>query len=130
MTEQPYFDGSGEPSDAAPRFIRPTEDVTPLDLVPGLRFQPVTTDTVMTNLVTFEPDVEAATHHHSEQQIAIMISGALTFTVGGGTRVMTAGDLVVIPPHVPHGGVAGPDGCVVIDVFTPPRAGIVRALGG
>jgi quercetin dioxygenase-like cupin family protein len=128
MTEQPYFDDAGEPSDAAPRFIRPTEDVAPLDLVPGLRFQPVTTDSVMTNFVTFEPGAEAAPHHHSEQQIAIIFSGELTFTVGGETRVMTPGDLVVIPAHVPHGGVAGPEGCVAIDVFTPPRAGIVRAM--
>ena len=129
MTEQPYFDDAGEPSDAAPRFIRPTVDVAPLALVPGLIFQPVTTDAVMTNLVTFEPDTEAPMHHHAEQQIAIIVSGELTFTVGAETRVMTAGDLVVIPPHVPHGGFAGPDGCVAIDVFTPPRAGIVRAMG-
>ena len=53
MTEQPYFDDSGEPSDARGRFIRPAEDVAPLELIPGLRFQPVTTDAVMTNFVTF-----------------------------------------------------------------------------
>ena len=128
MTEQPYFDDAGEPSDAAPRFVRPTEDVAPLELVPGLVFQPVTTDAVMTNFVTFEPGADAPTHHHAEQQIAIIVSGELTFTVGGETRVMAPGDLVVIPPHVPHGGVAGPEGCVAIDVFTPPRAGIVRAM--
>src|SRR3954453_3583675 len=129
MSEEPYFDVTGEPSDAPGRFIRVADDVTPLELIPGLRFQPVTTDSVMTNLVTFAPGADAATHHHFEQQIAIMISGELTFTVGGETRVMPAGALVVIPPHVPHGGVAGPDGCVVIDVFTPPREGIVRAMG-
>jgi quercetin dioxygenase-like cupin family protein len=129
MTEQPYLDSSGEPSDAPPRWVRPTEDVAPLKLVPGLIFQPVTTDAVMTTFVTFEPNADAPMHHHSEQQIAIVVSGELTFTVGGETRVMTAGDLVVIPPHVPHGGAAGPEGCVAIDVFTPPRAGIVRAMG-
>ena len=129
MTEQPYFDDAGDPSDAAPRFIRPTADVAPLELVPGLIFQPVSTDAVMTNFVTFQPGAEAASHHHHEQQIAIIVSGELTFTVGGETRVMGPGDLVVIPPHVPHGGVAGPEGCVAIDVFTPPRAGIVRAMG-
>jgi quercetin dioxygenase-like cupin family protein len=128
MTEQPYFDDAGEPSDAAPRFVRPTADVAPLELVPGLTFQPVSTDSVMTNFVTFEPDAEAATHHHHEQQIAIIVSGELTFTVGGETRVMRPGDLVVIPPHVPHGGFAGPEGCVAIDVFTPPREGILRAM--
>ena len=41
MTEQPYFDDSGEPSDAAGIFVRPTEDIAPLSLIPGLRFQPV-----------------------------------------------------------------------------------------
>jgi quercetin dioxygenase-like cupin family protein len=128
MTEQPYFDDAGEPSDAAPRFVRPTADVAPLELVPGLTFQPVSTDSVMTNFVTFEPDAEAPTHHHHEQQIAIIVSGELTFTVGGETRVMAPGDVVVIPPHVPHGGFAGPEGCVAIDVFTPPREGILRAM--
>jgi quercetin dioxygenase-like cupin family protein len=129
MTEQPYFDDSGEASGAAPRWVRPTDDVAPLELLPGLIFQPVTTDAVMTNLVTFEPNTDAPMHHHSEQQIAFVVSGELTFTVGGETRVMTAGDMVVIPPHVPHGGVPGPDGCVALDVFTPPRAGILRAMG-
>ena len=82
----------------------------------------------MTNFVTFEPGAEAATHHHAEQQIAIIVSGELTFTVGGETRVMTAGRPRRDPAHVPHGGVAGPEGCVAIDVFTPPRAGIVAAM--
>ena len=41
---------------------------------------------------------------------------------------MHAGDCVVIPPTVEHDGVAGPQGCRVVDVFTPPRAGIVRHM--
>ncbi len=65
-------------------------------------------------------------HHHVEQQIAIALSGELTFTAGGETRVMHAGDCVVIPPHVEHGGAAGPEGCNALDVFTPPRAGILE----
>jgi quercetin dioxygenase-like cupin family protein len=102
----------------------------PLELVPGLAFRPVTTDSVMTNFVTFEPDAPAPMHHHPEQQIAIILSGELTFTVGGETRVMRPGDCVVIPPNVPHGGAAGPDGCEALDVFTPPRAGILAAMSG
>ena len=82
----------------------------------------------MTNLVTFEPDAVAPVHHHAEQQIAIILFGELTFTVGAETRVMHAGDCVVIPPNVEHGGVAGPQGCQALDVFTPPRAGIVHLM--
>src|SRR3954471_4263070 len=127
MPAQPYFDQSGEPSAEPGRFVR-VSDLDPLQLVPGMAFRPVSTETVMTNFVTFEPNAPAAMHHHSEQQIAIVLSGELTFTVGEDTRVMHGGDCVVIPPHVPHGGVAGPEGCTALDVFTPPRAGILEAM--
>jgi quercetin dioxygenase-like cupin family protein len=127
MSAEPYFDQSGEPSDASPRFAR-FHDLDPLVVIPGLEFRPVTTDAVMTNHVTFEPDAVAPAHHHDEQQIAIILSGELTFTVGGETRVMHAGECVVIPPNVEHGGFAGPEGCEALDVFTPPREGIVRLM--
>ena len=129
MTDRPYFDQSGEPSDAPGRFVR-VDELEPLRLVDGLEFRPVTTDSVMTNFVRFEPDADAPAHHHSEQQIAIVLSGELNFTVGGETRIMHAGDCVVIPPHVEHGGFAGPQGCEALDVFTPPRAGIVSLMAG
>ena len=102
MSERPYFDESGEPSDAPGRFVH-VDDLDPLTPSAGLRFRPVTTDAVMTN---FE----------------------LNFTVGDESRAMHAGDCVVIPPNVRHGGVAGPEGCQVLDVFTPPRAAIVGLM--
>src|SRR3954447_25970667 len=117
-----YLDQSGEPSDEPGRFVR-FADLEPLQLVEGMDFRPVTTDTVMTNHVTIAPDADLAVHHHVEQQIAIVIAGQLEFTVGSETRTLRPGDCAVIPPHVPHGGVAGPEGAVAIDVFTPPRAG-------
>ena len=58
----------------------------------------MTTDTVMTNFVSLKPGAPAPTHHHVEQQIAIMVSGELTITVGDETRVMRPGDCVVIRP--------------------------------
>jgi unsaturated pyranuronate lyase len=127
MSEQPYFDESGEPSDAPGRFVH-VDDLDPLSVVEGLDFRPVATETVMTNRVAFAANAPAPTHHHAEQQIAIVLSGELTFTVGAETRVMRAGDCVVIPPHVVHGGQAGAEGCTVVDVFTPPRAGIVSLM--
>jgi quercetin dioxygenase-like cupin family protein len=127
MAEQPYFDQSGEPSDEPGRFVH-IDDLDPLNVIEGLEFRPVTTDSVMANFVTFEPDAPAPMHHHVEQQIAIVLTGELAFTAGAETRTMHAGDCVVIPPHVPHGGTAGPQGCTVIDVFTPPRAGIVALM--
>ena len=48
-----YFDQAGEPSDAPGRFVN-VDDLEALTLVPGLEFRPLTTESVMTNFVTFE----------------------------------------------------------------------------
>jgi quercetin dioxygenase-like cupin family protein len=122
-----YFEHSGEASAERGRWATFAE-LPPLDLVPGLTFRPIATDAVMVNHVTLAPNAVADMHHHAEQQIAIVIAGELTFTVGDETRVLRAGDCVAIPPHVPHGGHAGPEGCTAIDVFTPPREGILQAM--
>jgi quercetin dioxygenase-like cupin family protein len=127
MADSPYFDQAGRPSDAPARFVT-VDELDALALVPGLEFRPIATDSVMTNFVTFEPDAPAPTHHHPEQQIAIVLEGELRFTVGSEHRVMRPGDCVVIPPDVPHGGEAGPEGCRALDVFTPPRAAILAAM--
>jgi quercetin dioxygenase-like cupin family protein len=122
-----YLDPSGEPSDEPGRFVR-FADLEPLRLIEGMEFRPVTTDTAMANHVTIAPGADLAVHHHVEQQIVLLVSGELRLTVGTETQTLRPGDCAVIPPHVPHGGVAGPEGAVAIDVFTPPRAGIVAAM--
>ena len=122
-----YLDQSGEPSDQPGRFVR-FDDLEPLRVVEGMDFRPVTTGSVMANHVTIAPNADLATHHHVEEQIVLMIAGELEFTVGGETRTLRPGDCVVIPAHVPHGGIGGPEGAVAIDVFSPPRAGIVQAM--
>lgn len=128
MTDQSYFDDAGEPSAEPGRWVT-VDELDALVPMPGLEFRPVTTESVMTNFVTFAPDAPAPMHHHFEQQIAIVLTGVLEFSVGGELRTMRAGDVVVIPPHVPHGGHAGPEGCTVIDVFSPPRGAIASLMG-
>jgi len=129
MPERPYFDESGEPSAEPGRFVH-VDDLDALTPGPGLEFRPVTTESVMTNFVNFEAGTHTPMHHHAEQQIAIVLSGELIFTVGEETRTLRSGDCVVIPPHVPHGGDAGAEGCTVLDVFSPPRAAILGLMGG
>src|SRR5260221_6486341 len=43
------------------------------------------------------------------------------FTIGGETRVLEPGDTYVIPGGVKHSAVAGPEGTVALDIFSPPR---------
>jgi len=45
----------------------------------------------------------------------------MTFTIGGEVGETRPGSSWVIPPNVPHSVVAGPEGAVLVEVFSPPR---------
>jgi quercetin dioxygenase-like cupin family protein len=83
----------------------------------------------MVNFVTFQPHTEAPMHWHDEEQVSYVMDGELEFTVAGETRTMRRGDAVVIPPNVPHGARTHEGGCVQVDVFHPPRRGVLEAMG-
>lgn len=61
-------------------------------------------------------------HAHPNEQVGIVLRGWLTFTVGGDTQVLRAGDTYNIPSGVRHHVLTGPEGAVVVDVFSPIRA--------
>jgi quercetin dioxygenase-like cupin family protein len=64
-------------------------------------------------------------HHHINQQVTMLKSGALEFEMGGERIVLKAGDVLVIPPDVPHSVVALEDSTVT-DLFTPAREDWIR----
>jgi quercetin dioxygenase-like cupin family protein len=43
-------------------------------------------------------------HSHPNEQISMLESGAVRFTISGESRVVRAGEALVIPPDVPHYG--------------------------
>ncbi|HKX31002.1 MAG TPA: cupin domain-containing protein [Blastocatellia bacterium] len=59
-------------------------------------------------------------HHHDSEQFSYCISGALQFRIGDEELVLRAGELVEIPPNVPHQAVALED-FIGIDAFSPIR---------
>ncbi|MGH9392655.1 MAG: cupin domain-containing protein [Terriglobales bacterium] len=60
-------------------------------------------------------------HSHHNEQLTWVQEGALEFTIDGRTIVVGAGEVLCIPPHMPHAALALED-TVDIDIFTPPRA--------
>jgi quercetin dioxygenase-like cupin family protein len=68
----------------------------------------------------FRKGAIAARHTHPHEQIVMMIQGKLRLTVGDADTTMLSGDIVVIPPDVPHEAEALED-TVVLDIFSPPR---------
>ena len=65
-------------------------------------------------------DAVVSQHSHHNEQITMVERGALNFSIGGGEKMVRAGETLVIPPNVPHGVVALED-TVVFDVFAPSR---------
>ncbi len=61
-------------------------------------------------------------HRHEHEQLGICLEGSITFTVGDETRELGPGGTWRVPSDLPHRAVAGPDGAVVIDIFSPVRA--------
>jgi len=60
-------------------------------------------------------------HSHENEQITYILEGALKFLLQDKEIVVRAGEVLVIPPHVPHSAEALED-TVDLDVFCPPRA--------
>jgi quercetin dioxygenase-like cupin family protein len=59
-------------------------------------------------------------HQHHNEQITYILEGALRFVVGGNEVVVRAGEVLCVPPHVPHEAFAIED-TVDLDIFNPPR---------
>lgn len=59
-------------------------------------------------------------HSHENEQISYILEGALKFLIEGREIVVSAGEVLVIPSHVPHSAEALED-TVDLDLFCPPR---------
>ncbi len=130
MTDaQRYFAGDPAAQGSGKGTFVTWEELDPIEMVPGLRFQPVLGERVMANFVSFEPHTEAPLHWHDEEQISFVIDGEMEFEVGGEKRVVRRGEAIVIPPNVPHAARTFDNTCLEVDVFHPPRKGLLEAMG-
>jgi quercetin dioxygenase-like cupin family protein len=59
-------------------------------------------------------------HAHFHEQVTQVLEGKFELTVGEETKIYEQGQLVVIPPHVVHGGKALTK-CKIFDIFCPVR---------
>lgn len=105
------------------------DDQEPIEILPGLRFQPVLGERLMANFVSFEPNVVAPVHWHDEEQISIVLEGEFEFEIGGEKRLIKRGESVLIPPNAPHGARTYDSTCLELDIFSPPRHGLLELMG-
>lgn len=104
-----------------PHQFASTSTVAPYRLLPGLFARAVHGERVTLAVVDLAPGLVMAPHRHANEQIGVVVRGEMLFTVGGEPRRRVAGDMWVIPPGVPHEVTAGPEGCTVVECFSPVR---------
>ncbi len=102
------------------RFWNP-EDIAPKVLAPGVTARIATGERMMFSLVTLSPNAVVPTHSHPHEQMGMMVSGTMEFTIEGVTRVLSGNEMYLVPGGVPHAAKAGPGGAVALDAFSPPR---------
>jgi quercetin dioxygenase-like cupin family protein len=91
------------------------------DIFPGVSLKSTSGHQLMFSVVDLAEDSIVPAHSHPHEQMGIMISGRLEFTIGGVTRIVGPGDIWRIPGGVSHNvrAIGGP--AVALDVFHPIR---------
>jgi quercetin dioxygenase-like cupin family protein len=93
-------------------------EIEPLN--PLLGRQMVTGQNLMLARVLLKKGCVVPEHSHQNEQLTYVLEGALKFWIDGREIVVHAGEVLCIPPDMPHKAEAVED-TVDLDVFYPPR---------
>lgn len=91
------------------------------NIFPGVEIQTAAGERLMISVVDLAPGSVVEEHSHPHEQMGLLISGRVEFTVGDETRVLGPGDMWRIPGGVRHKVVTLAAPAVAIDVFHPVR---------
>lgn len=121
-----YFN-TDRASGAEMRVVR-RGDHPQMTLIEGITAGPLLGERVNILVVTLEPNAEAPAHAHDEEQMGYIVSGSIDWFDETRTERLGPGDTYHAPPGAIHGARAHAEGCTLIDVFSPPRAGLKEML--
>lgn len=97
------------------------------DPIPGVTMRILAGSRTMANWVQIAPHGAVPMHAHPHEQLGLVLEGQITMNIGGAEHVILPGQCYRIPGNLPHSGTAGPDGCLVVDIFAPLREDYVAA---
>jgi quercetin dioxygenase-like cupin family protein len=95
--------------------------IDPLRIWEGVRGRRVEGERITMSVVELDPNATVPEHRHPNEQVGILLRGTLRFRVHQEERDLQPGGTWRILADVPHEVHVGPDGAVVMDVFSPPR---------
>lgn len=94
----------------------------PLRIWDGVRARAVHGERITLSVVELDAGSIIPEHAHEQEQVGMIVSGSLRFRIGDETRELGPGAAWRIRSQVAHEVQTGPDGAVVVEVFSPPRA--------
>jgi unsaturated pyranuronate lyase len=77
---------------------------------------------VTLSYIELEPGIAVPEHSHENEQLGMVLAGSITFTVGDETRELGPRQAWCITANIPHSVVAGPEGTVLVEIFSPVRS--------
>lgn len=67
-------------------------------------------------------------HEHVSEQVTMVLEGSIKLIgVNGSEANLSPGEILVIPPSVPHSASVGPKGAIVMDIFSPVREDFIHS---
>jgi quercetin dioxygenase-like cupin family protein len=93
-------------------------EVEPMSPVIGR--QMIVGTNVMVARVLLKKGAKVPLHSHHNEQVTYVLEGALHFFIDDREITVSAGEVLCIPPHMPHEAIALED-TVDLDIFNPPR---------
>jgi quercetin dioxygenase-like cupin family protein len=98
--------------------------------VSGIDMQAVVGGALMANWVRLAPHTEMPMHEHPHEQLGVILEGEMELTIGDEARRIGPGEAYTIPGGVRHGGRTFEEGCLALDIFSPPREDYARLARG
>ena len=97
-------------------------DIVPDEVYPGVARQMVDGERQTLVRYVYQPGAVFPVHSHPEEQITSVLTGRIRFEVAGEPVTLSAGEVAVIPPNVPHGAtVLGDEPVETLNTLSPRR---------
>ena len=103
-----------------PAFYQ-VDAIREVPLLEGISARFITGSRIMFSFVRLAPGAVMPDHNHPHEQLGYVVEGSLVLNIAGDERNLQPGEAYAIPGGVTHRAIGGPDGCLVLDAFNPPR---------
>jgi quercetin dioxygenase-like cupin family protein len=97
-------------------------DLPEVELVKGSNSRLIAGEQSMISFLTMTKHSYFAPHHHSQEQIMIVLDGSCDEIIEGKLYHVKKGDVIVLPQNIVHGAYIGDEDVHVIDVFGEVRS--------